>query len=172
MKKKIIFISLIFLLITLGACGSPSKESEELADYYNSYVDTVHPIGEKIDELSEKLIIIEDDQEALEYHMENIVPLVQEVNEFINSIDPESDIVQELHDLRSKQLNTWDEGFSLRTEAFETAAEGDKEKAVELVNQSDQKFAEAQQRAFEADEKFVQLAKENDVKIVDEEEND
>src|SRR5690625_5050504 len=101
MKSRLIVISLAIVFIVLVGCNS--QHTEELIDYYNDYVQTVNAAGEEIDKQTEKLIMIEDDHEALEFHTNNIVPLVTEVEEFITSIEPTSDVVQELHSLRVEQ---------------------------------------------------------------------
>src|SRR5699024_3106310 len=103
MSKRSIFFILILIILIFSGCGT-SSHADELADYYNSYADTINPLAEEIDEQTEKLDMIEDDQEAMEFHKENIIPLVKEAENFITSADPESDVVQELHDLRVGQL--------------------------------------------------------------------
>lgn len=167
MRRRLVFVSYILITISLIGC-SASAHSEELADYYNSYVNTVNDLGEKIDEQTEKLVMIEDPEEALSFHNEMIVPLVQEVEEFITSVEPKSEVVQELHEMRLKQLNSWFQGFELRTEAFEEAAtSGDEEAVITLIEKSDSKFYEASQHAFMADHLFIQMAREHNVKLID-----
>ncbi|GAB3047738.1 hypothetical protein [Virgibacillus ainsalahensis] len=166
--RNVLILTILFFMMVLAACSSP--EADELVEYHNTYVETVNPKAEEIDVHLQQLAAIADPEEALEYQNDNIMPLANEIMEFIQSMEPETEVVTELHDLRLNQMSAWNEGFELRNQAMEKAAEmaGDEE-INELVQQSDEKFMEAQEKAVTADERLIEMASEHNVEIEEEE---
>ncbi|WP_157087625.1 hypothetical protein [Oceanobacillus damuensis] len=166
--KKLFLISILSIVTGLAACSSP--EADELVEYHNDFVDTVNPKAEQIDMELQELSMIEAPDEALEFQNENITPIANEIMDYINSLEPETEAVKELHELRLSQLNSWSEGFELRHKAMERAAESAEEHEInQLVQQSDEKFMEAFENAQKADVRLVEMADEYNVELEDEE---
>lgn len=166
--KKLFLISMLAIITVLAACSSP--EAEELVKYHNDFVETVNPKAEQIDMELQELAMIEAPDEALKFQNENITPIVNEIMEYIHSMEPETEVVKELHELRLSQLNSWSEGFELRHKAMERAAESAEEQEInQLVQQSDEKFMETMENAQKADAKLVEMAEEYNVEMDDRE---
>ncbi|WP_010098588.1 hypothetical protein [Ornithinibacillus scapharcae] len=156
MKKFI--LSVCFLLtIILVACSSP--ESEELAEYHNSYIENINTKAMLVDEELQKSLRAETPAMALELQQKNVIPLVDEIKEFIHSRDPETEVVKEIHNMRIKQLDTWAEAVRLRYQALEkTVEQATKEEVQKLLSESDEKLLDAQKKGEKADERFLELA--------------
>ncbi|MBP1971432.1 hypothetical protein J2Z83_003571 [Virgibacillus natechei] len=165
--RKLFLVAILCISLGLVACSSP--EADELVEYHNSYVETVNPKANQMDAELEKLSMIADPEEAFEFQNENIIPIAEEIIEYIESNEPETDVVKELHDLRLEQMNGWIEGFELRNGAMEKAAEmADEQEINELVQQSDEKFMETAEKAQIADERLVEMAEEHNVELEEE----
>lgn len=164
--KKLLLLSMLAIITALAACSSP--EADELVHYHNDFVETVNPKAEQIDMELQELAMIEAPDEALQFQNENITPIVNEIMEYINSMEPETEVVKELHELRLSQLSSWSEGFEFRHKAMERAAESAEEQEInQLIQQSDEKFMETMENAQKADAKLVEMAEEFNVEIDD-----
>lgn len=166
--KKLSLIPL-FGIIVMGLVACNVEESQELADYHNDYIEEVNPIAEEIDEKLVSFWDVDEPEEALNYFEEDIQPLIDDIGDFIESREPDAEVVQELHELRQDQLSSWFEGFDLLLEGLEEAiASGDEDAVLVALEESDGKFLEAQEKAEKADDRFLEMADEYDVEFEDE----
>lgn len=162
--KKLRVIFGILIIISLVACSSP--ESEELTEYHNSYVETINTKAMMVDQELQKSLRAESPAIALEMQQKNVLPLVDEIQEFIHSRNPETEVVIELHKMRVNQLDTWAEAVRLRYQALEKTVEKASEEEIEkLIVESDEKLLDAQKTGAKADERFEELADEYKVDL-------
>ncbi|MEC5424935.1 hypothetical protein QGM71_15720 [Virgibacillus sp. C22-A2] len=167
MKKLMLFI-LVSMILGLSACSS--AEGKELAEYHNNYVETVNEKATQVEVELNASFEAGTLEEELKLQEENVLPLISEIEEYIESQKPESDVVKEMHSMRLEQMRSWVEVFNLRFEALEKTIEGASEEEVaEIVQQAEEKVVETQTKAQAANEKMAELADEYNVELIDEE---
>ncbi|MUV39208.1 hypothetical protein JNUCC1_03081 [Lentibacillus sp. JNUCC-1] len=164
--KKLYMLSLMVLMTgLLGACGA-SEEAEELADYHNSYVETVNDLASQVDEEMARSYNAGTPEEALQIQEEKVMPLVDEIMGYIDSLAPKTDVVKELHEKRKEQLDVWSQAMTMNVEALKKSVEGANEEEVnQLLGQSDEKLTKARENAQKADAFMAEMAEEHDVEI-------
>ncbi|WP_217589263.1 hypothetical protein [Lentibacillus saliphilus] len=169
MKKILAIIGSTLMVGLLSACGA-SEQAKELADYHNSYVETVNNLANQVDVELGNSYNVETPEETVELQREYVMPLVKEITDYIEAQDPQTDIVKELHNMRLTQLAAWSEALELHHEALQKTVEGASEDEInQLVADSDEKMTEAIKKAQEADERMVELAEEHGVELTKEE---
>ncbi|MEN2467393.1 hypothetical protein [Ornithinibacillus sp. FSL M8-0202] len=165
MIKRILLIVILVLLTFLVACNT-SPEAEELAAYHNDYVENVNSLASQVDIEVQKSFATETPEETLDLQTKNVLPLISSIKEHIESQNPESEAVKELHNLRLNQLSAWEEAFNLQYQALEkTVNEEEEEEVTELLQQSDEKLLETAQYGQEADNKLRELAEKYNVSL-------
>ncbi|MEN2767525.1 hypothetical protein [Ornithinibacillus xuwenensis] len=163
--KKILEVIGFFMILGLVACGS-SPEGDALAEYHNNYVENVNSLASQVDVEVQKSFSTESPEETYKLQTENVLPLIKEVKEHIESMAPESKVVKEIHELRLEQLTAWEEAFDLQYEALEkTIAAASEGEVNDLLTRSDQKLVEAAEFGQKADERLLELAEEHNVTL-------
>ncbi|SET34322.1 hypothetical protein SAMN05216389_10975 [Oceanobacillus limi] len=166
MKK--LFVLCLFILMTLVACSSP--ETDELVEYHNNYIDVINEKAELVDQAVFKSMNVETPEEALEIQKNEVMPLVNEIKDFMNSQEVETEAVKEFHDLRMEQIEAFASSVELQYEALEKTVDmASKEQINKLVEESDAKYTEAMEKSQKAEDRLAELADEYDVEFMDEE---
>jgi PBP1b-binding outer membrane lipoprotein LpoB len=160
--KLLVCLTAALLLISCASAGA-----EELVDYHNSYVENVNSKLPEINTLNEKSLSSASFEEALDVQKNELLPLVNEIKDYIDSQEPESDIVKEYHLLRADQVDTWYEAFQMKHDVLESVVDQSisDEEANEIIMEADEKFMEAGEKAQEADQKMVDLADEHNLEL-------
>lgn len=164
-RKLKLFISFMTMLV---ACTS--AESEELVNYHNGYVDNVNSKITAINTLNEKSLSSASFEEAYNVQKDELLPLVDEIKDYMDSQESETDVVQAYHSLRVEQVETWYEAFQMKFDVLEqmTNESISEEEANDIILQADDKFMEAGEKAQEADQKLADLADEHNLELEEE----
>ncbi|SFA91148.1 hypothetical protein SAMN04488072_103219 [Lentibacillus halodurans] len=168
MKRHLLLFGCIAVLLLLAACTS--AETEELMDYHNGYVDHVNSKITEINTLSEKSLSSASFEEALDIQTNELLPLVNEIKDYMDSQEPESNVVKEYHSLRSDQVDTWYEAFQMKYDVLEKMVNESisEEEADEIIMDADNNFMEAGEKAQKADKKIEDLADEHNLELEEE----
>lgn len=168
MKRILLFASLL-VIVTLSACNS--AETDELVEYHNSFVKSVNKKSMEVEQAMEKSLSSETLEEALEIQKNEVVPLVDEIESYIQSQKPETDAVKELHGMRVEQISSWVEAYNLNHEALGKMLKMEDDPEIdEMITESDVKFGEAEKLGIKADEKLEKMSKEYNVEFLENEE--
>lgn len=164
MKRFLLMLSFAILFVFTG-CQS---ESGEISDYHNDFIGTINPILDEVNAHVDYFWDIDDPEEALDYYNENMLPHNKKLIESLKSLEPSSEVAQELHELRKAHLDTWVEAYTIVTEALEKAiAMEDDDIIGELLDQADQKLEEAEEKFLLADERFEEIIEEYDIELIE-----
>ncbi|TFJ91288.1 hypothetical protein [Lentibacillus salicampi] len=166
-RKMKLFITLTAVLL-LAACAS--AEAEELVDYHNGYVENVNGKLMEIDTLNEKSLSSASYEDALNVQENELMPLVNDIKDYMDSQEPESDVVKEYHSLRADQVDTWYEAFQMKFDVLKKMVNQSisEEEANEVIMEADEKYMEAGEKAQMADQKMEDLADEHNLELEEE----
>ncbi|GGK08606.1 hypothetical protein GCM10007063_33770 [Lentibacillus kapialis] len=139
-------------------------------DYHNGYVENVNNKITEINTLNEKSLSSASIEEALDIQTNELLPLVDEIKDYMDSQEPEPEVVKEYHSLRVDQVDTWYEAFQMKFDVLEkmvdksiSEAEADK-----VLMEADEKYMEAGEKAQKADQKMEDLADEYNLELEEE----
>jgi|SRR5699024_945216 len=165
LKRTVLFLGLV-LLMTLAACGG-SPEAKELKEYHEKYADNVDSNHNEIYHLLTEAENASDLQMEYSINKEKVQPIVEEIHQFVNGQNPETDAVKELHKIRVKEYNTWKEAFDQRLEALKLALNTSLEnpEVNQLLDKFDEKITESNELGVEANEKLLKLVDEYGLKL-------
>lgn len=104
MKKLLLVVTGLVLAMVLAACSSP--EEDEVLEYHNAIVDEVHPLLDKLTSLYEQMNAIETEEEVIDLYDNEIIPLVNEINEYYDGQKVEYDATKEYHKLNQDLANS------------------------------------------------------------------
>lgn len=178
MRKTLGLIS-ILLLMVLAACSSP--EEEELLDYHNNIVDEVKPKLDEIEEISNEmyneLSMAETDEEVYnvldgfyDTFTDEIIPLTEEVQDFYDSQDLETEEALEYHEMRKAAATKLNEAINVEHETYGKLLDDEiteDEFFMDLV-ESEEMAEEAIELDQEADEKWDEISDEYDFEEIEE----
>ncbi|ALX47198.1 hypothetical protein [Lentibacillus amyloliquefaciens] len=165
MKVRLKLFVCLNVLLVLAACSS--AEAEELVDYHNGYVENVNSKLIDINTLNEKSSSSASFEEAYDVQKNELLPIVNEIKDYIDSQDPESETVKEYHSMRADQVETWYEAFQMKFDVLEKMVKESisEEEANEIIMEADEKFVEAGEKAQKADQKMESLAEEHNLQL-------
>src|SRR5699024_5773019 len=169
MRNLFLFMSLFFML-DLVACSSP--KADEVLDYHNSLVDDVQHKLEEIQTLGQEVLSMNSQEDALEKQKNEVIPLLDEVKDYIESKEPEHDITKEYHQLKVDWINALRESVQLEQEAFEGLFDGSltEEEANEVLAKSEEKTQESLEIDEKAQKKWEDIKEEYKFEDIEEEE--
>ncbi|GEL76475.1 hypothetical protein [Tenuibacillus multivorans] len=161
--KKLLGFLVIMGVVLLGACSSP--EADEIIEYQNSYVEFINPLSVEIDEVLQKINMAATAGEAYEIQENELVPIAEDIKDFIDSKNPESDVVKEYHAIIEGQLNNWYDGIMMEYETMGQFINGEitEAEAQELYAQASEKYMAANEYEQEALDKMDELAQEYNI---------
>ncbi|GEN44514.1 hypothetical protein [Alkalibacillus haloalkaliphilus] len=105
MKTIKVLLTGLIMVALLVACTMP-PEAQELVDYHNDIIDFTEEKGEEMDEIDSQMTNMSL-EEAYELQLDEMLPIADEILEYVNAQSPESDIVVEYHDMRSAFVEKW-----------------------------------------------------------------
>ncbi|SEP95520.1 hypothetical protein SAMN05216232_1439 [Virgibacillus subterraneus] len=163
--KKIFFITGLFIILLLTACAS--ETAKELVEYHNSYLNNVNSKGQELDKIIKKSLNTSTPTEAYQLQKEKAMPIVKEVEEYINSQDPKTDIVKELHQMRLEQFKLWHEGIQLKFQAVKKMGNQSvsQQETKDIIEESNRILKDAMELGKKADNKFLELADEHGLEL-------
>lgn len=97
MRKLLLAGITIVMVLFISACGS--KEEDEVLDFHNDWVDTVHPIYMEVGELGNEIMMLSD-EEAFEKIDQELVPKAEESQKFFDDYEVETEPATEYYGLR------------------------------------------------------------------------
>ncbi|WP_175614758.1 hypothetical protein [Piscibacillus halophilus] len=167
MKK--LFQSLLPVLmvpIFLVACGE-SDEGKELRNYHNDFMDYTQERMDEINIIAQEASTATSVEEMYEIQGEDLPVLAGEMLEYVESQEPETEVVQEYHELRKKQIEKWNEAITVELDALEQLVNGEisEDEATEISMEAQVLFGEFEQLTQEADEKLQELAEEYNIEL-------
>lgn len=157
MKRVFLFAGLL-LLVFITACQS--AEADEVLEYHNDYVENVANKMDDIDVANEKIWMADTDEEAMDAIDNDLEPLLNNMKDYMDKQDPEKDATKEYHELRLNAFNAFYDSLQMDIETFRGLMDESisEEEADERYEQSDAKFAEAQELSEKAEDKIDELA--------------
>lgn len=164
MKKTLFLIGLSFVML-LAACAS--DQAKEIVEYHNSYLKNVNDKGKELDKIIKQSLQEENPQAAYQMQKEKAMPIVQQISDYINSQDPKTDVVKELHQMRVDQFKKWEKGMEMKFDAVKKMGKQSvsQQEAKNLVAEANEQLKKAIELGKKADEKFLDLAEEYNVEL-------
>lgn len=101
MRKVFLTVLAISTVLFISACSS--KEEQEVLDLHNDLVDEVYPIYDDFIDVSDGLSMTATDEEVYALFESDLVPMAEEIEQFFDDRDPESDVAREYYDLRNEE---------------------------------------------------------------------
>ncbi|MBC5637780.1 hypothetical protein H8S33_13265 [Ornithinibacillus sp. BX22] len=117
MKRLLLVVTGLVLAMVLAACSSP--EADEVLEYHNAVVDEVHPLMDKLASLYEQMTVMETEDEVIDLYDNEIIPVVNEINDYYDGQKIEYDATKEYHKLLQEQANSLEATVLKEKEFFE-----------------------------------------------------
>lgn len=145
-------------MILLG--GDGNEVQEDLLDYMNNDRKEVVILHDEVSALYDEALTFEDDETMYAFLIESVIPKSRELVEKAESISVETEEVRKIHELYLSAINQQDQAFTIMLSALES---GD----FETIALANEKLDEARASMREHNAALENLAKENDVELID-----
>lgn len=155
--KKIFIFTLMSILVMgfLTACGQDDV-TKELLQYINTDTRGVNENSKKLAEELGKWISLADDQSAMAFIKNNILPVLNDSIDKLSKIDVKTPEVKNLRDMYMDSMKCYKEGF-------EILLQGAGNKSVDIVLRGNDKLKEANQKQNEYYEALKALAAQKNI---------
>lgn len=97
MRKLMVAGIAVLMVLFISACSS--EEEDEVLDFHNDMVDTIKPIYEEIGVVGEQIMTISDD-EFYDVVEQELIPKIEETEEFFDGYEPETEPAIEYYNMR------------------------------------------------------------------------
>lgn len=155
--KKIFIFTLMAILVMgfLTACGQDDV-TKELLQYINTDTRGVNENSKKLAEELGKWSSLTDDQSAMTFIKNNILPVLNDSIDKLSRIDVKTPEVKKLRDMYMDSMKCYKEGF-------EILLQGAGNKSVDIVSRGNDKLKEANQKQNEYYEALKALAAQKNI---------
>ena len=117
MKKTLLLVTGLVLAMVLVACSSP--EADEVLEYHNAVVDTIHPKLDQLTSIYDQMNSVETEEEVIDMYDNEIIPLVNEIIGFYDSQTAEHDATKEYHKLNQELASSIEAAVLKEKEFFD-----------------------------------------------------
>lgn len=165
MKSYLFSTMVMSIMLVMAACNS---EGDELVDYSEDVIDPMNEMRADMEDLSDELMTMQDEQEIYDTFNNEILPQVEDMEQFMQEYDEEEleyEETQELHQLHAETIETMHEGIQLMVEALELFLQGDVVNADPLMDEALQYIEEGESLQEGFDDRIDELGEEYDLEI-------
>lgn len=166
--RQLFLFTISLFMIMLSACSSP--ETKEVLSYHNDLVENVYPKIDEVLKVNDKLMTVSSEEEALDMQRNEIIPLMKEIKNYVESIEPKEDITKEYHQIKVEWINALNEAAEIDAETLEAFINDSMsdEEIMELSQKAEEKGQQAVELDSKASEKWVEIKEEYNIEDVEE----